>query len=293
MATLLPYSSRTAQHLAKPPDIGGNRHEWIFTAQAHLIRQGFPAEVVEARMGEFCKAAGWEDRLPEVARNTAAITQAEFAAPAGERIEWPNINHAERARRYAHPRMFAFQECGATGSEAIAALYPPAALVCVAATRFHFDVIPAAAAAKSAHRLQYIVANRMTRPIGKTRAGKESPRTKDNACTEHSRRWAVIEFDTGDAPEDQISVLSSLHTTRAPLTMAVWSGNKSIHGWFDLGKLRKTEKRRFYQFARYLGADNALWNTAALVRMPGGIRENGERQPILFFNPETDQRLHQ
>ena len=53
--------------------------------------------------------------------------------------------------------------------------------------------------------------------------------------------------------------------------------------------LRRSGKRRFFQFARRLGADNALWNTAALVRMPGGVRDNGARQYVCYFRPQGEK----
>ena len=84
----------------------------------------------------------------------------------------------------------------------------------------------------------------------------------------------------------RVSSLKKLPAT--PLIMAVWSGGKSIHGWYDLSALRRDAKRLFYQHARHLGADNALWNTAALVRMPGGRRDTGEDQPILYFQAPED-----
>ena len=99
----------------------------------------------------------------------------------------------------------------------------------------------------------------------------------------------MVEFDAGDALRDQCAVLSSLSSPAAPLVMAVWSGGKSIHGWFDVSALRRSDKRRFFQFARLLGADNALWNTAALVRMPGGVRDNGARQSVCYFRPQGEK----
>ena len=34
---------------------------------------------------------------------------------------------------------------------------------------------------------------------------------------------------------------------------------------------------------------SALWNTAALVRMPGGVRDNGARQYVCYFRPQGEK----
>jgi hypothetical protein len=286
MSILRPYASRTAQHLANPPETGGGRHEWLFTAQAQLVRQGFDPLKVEKAMEAYCRAAGWEDRLPEVARNTAAIAQSDYKGTPPDAIAWPPIDHSERVKRYAFPPLFAPADSGLSAAVVLPALYAPSDWVCASPDRFRSCTYRLADLLPAAHNFQFIVANPMSRETGRTRAGRESSRAKDNACGEHGRRIAVIEFDTGDALRDQCAVLSSLSTPVTPLILAVYSGGKSIHGWFDVSALRRSGKRRFFQFARRLGADNALWNTAALVRMPGGVRDNGKRQAILYFNPK-------
>ena len=36
-----------------------------------------------------------------------------------------------------------------------------------------------------------------------------------------------------------------------------------------------------------LGADSTLWTRSQLARMPDGLRDNGNRQTVCFFNPEV------
>ncbi len=38
------------------------------------------------------------------------------------------------------------------------------------------------------------------------------------------------------------------------------------------------------RYAVSLGADPATWTRSQFVRLPGGVRDNGKRQPVLFFN---------
>jgi len=63
------------------------------------------------------------------------------------------------------------------------------------------------------------------------------------------------------------------------------SGGKSLHGWYlALGKSR-AELRRFMNYAVSLGADRATWTRSQFVRVADGLRENGQRQRVFYFNP--------
>jgi hypothetical protein len=125
----------------------------------------------------------------------------------------------------------------------------------------------------------------MSAVTGKTKDGRESQHTLSNTGP---RRFLVIEQDSG-TPDEQASVL--VHLARlAPLALAVHSGSKSIHGWFYCEGTPEEHLRRFMNYAVSLGADRATWSRSQFVRMPDGTRDNGNRQKILFFNPETITR---
>jgi hypothetical protein len=126
------------------------------------------------------------------------------------------------------------------------------------------------------------VANPMTAEV----ADNGSKRNKTIASHPDARKYAVIEFDTRETRQEQAAVLSSLHSIRTPLVMAVWSGGKSIHGWFNVAALSPYEKLYFFRFAAYLGADESLFDMSKLVRMPGGRRNTGQHQGIIYWEPE-------
>jgi hypothetical protein len=132
-----------------------------------------------------------------------------------------------------------------------------------------------------AHAAQFVVPNPMTAET----APNGSSRCKNNSTHPDHRRYAVIEFDTGEPRSMQTAVLSSLHTGQAPLVMAVWSAGKSIHGWFNVDGLTPHQKLQFFRFAAFLGADKSLFDITKLVRMPGGQRD-GTKQTILYFEEE-------
>lgn len=290
MATLRPYDAETARLLASPPEAGQNRHEWLFRVQARLYRAGLtPAAIVE-RLEAGCRARGWDDRVKELQGNMDKIVAtADLPAPppSARAPAWPAPNHDERVRRYATPPLFSGRPVDADTAAVLHRLYgDPEAWVCAAKIIYRASTFRLADIAPMAAQYEFIVPNAMRAERGTTALGKPSERTKSNACREQDRRFMVVEFDTGDTVRDQAAVLSSLHSPAAPLCLAVFSGGKSVHGWFNVSALGVWERRVWFAQAAYLGADASLWDTSKLVRMPGGRRHGGGGQEILFWEPE-------
>jgi hypothetical protein len=80
-------------------------------------------------------------------------------------------------------------------------------------------------------------------------------------------------------------VLMHLSET-APLVLAVMSGGKSVHGWFFCEDRNEDSLRLWFSKAVALGADSKLWTRSQFTRMPDGTRDNGNRQSIIYFNPQ-------
>jgi len=127
-----------------------------------------------------------------------------------------------------------------------------------------------------------IVPSPMLDKYGMTADGRRSQHTLSGTAP---RRFLVLEFD-GISRDTQAAVLLHL-AERAPLSMAVDSGGKSIHGWFFCAGKTDEQLRPFFRMACGLGADPATWNRSQFVRMPDGRRDNGNRQSVLFFNEGT------
>ncbi len=139
---------------------------------------------------------------------------------------------------------------------------------------------------KRAHLMQFVVPSPMSKLLGKIQDPRsdgpfESAHTKDNTGP---RKFAVVEFDSGDS--DEHAALLYHLSQFAPLVMAVHSGGKSLHGWFDVAGCDEVKVRKFYRYAVWLGADRATFLKSQFVRMPGGRRANGNLQPVYYFNPE-------
>jgi hypothetical protein len=145
----------------------------------------------------------------------------------------------------------------------------------------------------------FIVPSPMSSQQGRTKQGKLSAHCEANTGP---RRFLVVEFDYGRL-DQQAALL--WHLTRfAPLALVVFSGNKSMHGWFLCEGQPEDKLRRFFDYAVSLGADPKTWSRCQFVRMPDGRRADGKisnalslagiarvppngRQAVLYFNPRV------
>ena len=127
--------------------------------------------------------------------------------------------------------------------------------------------------------LSLIVPSPMTATTGTTKEGKESTHTLSNTGP---RRFLIVEFDQG-ATDEHAALLIHL-AGFAPLVCAVHSGNKSLHGWFLVEGQPEDKVHRFFRYAVSLGADHATWTRSQFVRMPDGVRDNGNRQTVFYLS---------
>jgi hypothetical protein len=173
-------------------------------------------------------------------------------------------------------------------------------MLCCGWSRYRFDT-RARANWYKLQDLQFIVPSPMAARQGLTREGKLSAHALGNTGP---RRFLVVEFDfdasnseeearllerlaaEGRDVKDLCAALLLYLAEKAPLALAVYSGGKSLHGWFYCGGVPEQTVWRTFQYAVALGADPANWTPSQFARMPDGLRENGNRQTVYFFNPE-------
>jgi hypothetical protein len=185
--------------------------------------------------------------------------------------------------------------------EIVDLLFPGNPLLCCGWTRHRFDTRPRPQWYKLQH-LQFIVPSPMTARQGLTREGKLSAHASSNTGP---RRFLIVEFDfDASNSAEQAHLLERMATEgrgvrdlcgalllhlaeKAPLALAVHSGGKSLHGWFYCAGVSEERVWRFFRYAVSLGADRANWTPSQFARMPDGLRENGRRQTVYFFNPEV------
>ena len=169
---------------------------------------------------------------------------------------------------------------------------------------------------------QFIVPSPMSKVWGETKDDRPSQRCNDNTGP---RRFLVVEFDFEAASEsdscqenvrrhrsmdkqvnaletgrlvarlnrdgftvhDMCAALIGHLTEYLPPVLVVNSGGKSLHSWFSCAGIKEDVVRQFMHYAVHLGGDPHTWTCSQFVRMPGGLRENGARQEIIYFNPEA------
>jgi hypothetical protein len=281
--------------LATCPKTGGGVHRWIFVTALRLHR----AQVDKKEIAQLLEAASANcgrvltpQEIPDAIANSERIlsergaeNSAEYRTP-----KWPEQNQ-DRIRsiikdgpgldglRALSPVVF--NDGKPHADDVVDLLFPGNPLLCVGRSQYQFNTMARERCRGLLASLQFIVPSPMIQVYGLTKAGKRSAHTLANTGP---RRFLVVEFDQGTF--DQHAALLHHLGLFLPFVMAVHSGGKSLHGWFDcLGRDEKNNLR-FMRYAVSLGADPATWIKSQFVRLPDGRRDNGERQFVIYFNPQ-------
>lgn len=124
-----------------------------------------------------------------------------------------------------------------------------------------------------------VVPNPMRAREGVTLEGRAArPRTRANASTRP--RWGVLEFDQPDLSLDAQAALLGMFSAMWPLGMAVFSGGKSLHGWFFV----RGDLAAFGRDVEWVGGDPACTRPEQFFRAPWGLRDGVKPQSVLFWN---------
>jgi hypothetical protein len=180
-------------------------------------------------------------------------------------------------------------------------LFPGNSYLCVGESNSKFWTQRRRMLCGALSKMQFIVPHPMIAPKGITQQGHSSAHSKANTgeltylvieCDfdarspewrDHIARWKKADLEITDACASILAYLDDY----APLTLAVYSAGKSVHGWFNAQGVDAEIIRRFVAKAYSLGADLATYrNRSQFVRMPDGKRDNGKRQSVFYFNPK-------
>jgi hypothetical protein len=279
--------------LAAMPGRGGGLHNWLFRVARVLHPYRESHEILEL-LG--ATTAGEPVRPGEI--ESAVLRSKSVAWKPGEKIQsrivqsaWPKIDEKKRSLILSTGASLVDlweaspvriddnqQHC----EDIIDVLFPDNPLLCCGTSQSDFDTRTRSEWRGKLAKMAVIVPNAMTARSGPTQGGKESAHALSIVGP---RQFLVIEQDLGTIDE-QAAVL--LHLAQyAPLTVAVHSGSKSIHGWFCCLGQPEEMLRDFMRYAVSLGADHATWCKSQFVRMPDGIRGNGNRQAVYFYQPKA------
>jgi hypothetical protein len=196
-------------------------------------------------------------------------------------------------------------DCLPHSEEIFDAIWPGNPLLCCGKDVYTFTTRRREVWRGSLHRYPYTVPNPQLTVKGLTQDGKQSEHTLEATA---ARIYQVVEFDFAEfAPDgttetnltpfvrkwkaNGITILDAcaailLHLSVArDLVLVVHSGGKSLHGWYACFDLHEKNNRQFFEYATRLGADPRTWLRSQFVRMPDGIRDNGKRQSVYYFDP--------
>ncbi|QYM80693.1 hypothetical protein K0B96_08870 [Horticoccus luteus] len=278
--------------LSSPPRRGEGLHRWLFCVARHL-HVHLPADEIVKLLKQVAAHSGY--RRGEIEEAVESSKRCAWGKPQlpgtlyRARPAWPQHDPVRRAELVksgggvgglldASPVNLAGIK--ADTEDLIDQLMPGNRLLCCGQSPRLIQTKPREEWRGQLARQQFIVPSPMRATHGLTQQGKRSER-----CSEivGPRQYIVVEFD-GSSKDDQATL--HLHLAcHAPLVMVVDSGNESLHGWFHCGGATIEEICRFFAYAVRLGADPATFTACQLVRMPGGTRDTGQLQRVLFFNP--------
>lgn len=298
VATLPTNIQRELRHA---PSSGAGVHSWIFTMALKLHRHIQPDEILDILIyaTRNCGRGIPAREILDAIRNSARIAGKEISGAYGYGLtstesyrSWPSVDAGLRqkvlqgggdlrALRKQSPIMPPEDT-----EPVIEALFSGDLLLCCGRSKWDFETKPLSQWKEELRFQKHIVPSPMSAKFGKKQDGTgESMHTLANTGP---RRFLVAEFDSGSF-DDQAALL--LHLGKfAPLATVVFSGNKSLHGWFYCQGTRETRLRVFFEHAVRLGADPATWTRSQFVRMPNGTRiKDGAEvcQTVLHFNPEV------
>jgi hypothetical protein len=291
-----------------PPRAGTGLHPWLFGQACKLKDLGATPEeaaiYIRASLDKHEPGREVFDReLNEAIRNAFLQVQRPGATawPKPKAKDIKAIVEGERAFTLA--KLKEHSPGDLTAESALDILFPGDPLLCLAASQWDAQTLEREMWRGREGNLQFIVPSPMVKPFGVTQDGRKSSRCLDNVGP---RRFLVVEYDM--SPESafwepllqrwekkeisifdaQAALLVDLATNsglRIPLACVVHSGNKSLQGWYYVQGFEDERVLPFFQRAVGLGADRATWTRCQLVRLPGGLRDNGNRQEVVYINP--------
>ncbi|MES2659976.1 MAG: hypothetical protein V4689_15250 [Verrucomicrobiota bacterium] len=289
--------------VAAVPASGGGVHGWLHNVARQLHFHRDRASIISL----LTSAVGGCGRHVPAREIEAAVDAAAKVAwmPSGSRSpvgnkpkpQWPSINSEMReaiiknepfdlaSLADASP-MRCDQESTPT-EWLIDEIFPGNPLLCVGKSAYDFRTAPRNAFRGHLARYQFITPSAMLAKTGLTKEGKVSEHCLENTG---ARMFLVTEFDSGSSDE-QAALIWHLRKF-APLAMALSSGGKSIHAWWNCQGLDESVPRKFMRYAVSLGADHATWTRSQFVRMPNGWRPDKKKcQEVYFFNQDVAKEV--
>jgi hypothetical protein len=286
--------------LTAPPRAGEGVHAWLFQV-ARQLHAHYPAtDIIRLLETQTAQCGRHVPRSEIVAAVQSALACAwqpsGRAAPTQRASRWPAVNQERREGIIREGGGLAdlwelspvrLEDNDQHTEEIVDRLFPGNPLLCCGESKSVFGTKPREDWREQLAALQLIVPSPMSALMGR----KQNPQPGQGELSAHTldntgpRRFLVVEFDKG-TPDQHAALLLHLGGY-GPLVLVVHSGGKSLHGWFFCAGQPEEKLLRFMRYAVSLGADPATWTRSQFVRIPDGTRDNGKRQPLFYFDPES------
>lgn len=269
--------------LLRPPKLHDSQSE-LFRMSGHLLRAGFD----EGERGLILQSwfRGYYRRISDREFERAVTRVANESQAA--RKNWPEPDRRRIAKLtvFADGSLDTLKALSAPHPEAMATgaiidrLFAPNSLLCMASGLSSAETEDRSYFRCREGHHQFVVPNAMSAKHGMNTDGRISRRCLANTGP---LTYQVVEFDNGTLDE-QAKI--HLHLAgMAKLCLVVFSGNKSLHGWYDVRSMGPEGVTRFRRYVAALGADKATFTPCQLVRTPNARRDNGAIQTAVFLAP--------
>jgi hypothetical protein len=263
------------------PKAGGGVHQWLFEAARAFHRWPFhfkPNTIIRllTTATEHC------GRLVQQHEIVDAVSNSDPASPthlgntsytSALPVRLPEFRDAI-IKASEDPPVSPTKYAHLTSQKVLQWLFPDDPLLCFAKDKYNAKAIRWSKLNGWIPPL--MVPSPLLGPAALTKEGRKSCRALANIG---ERLYLIIEFDEGEL-DDQAKLLWSLRI-RQRLVMIVYSGKKSLHGWFRLEDKRLL--KAFCDYAYQIGCDSATFGKQQLVRVPNAIRpETGKQQTVIY-----------
>jgi hypothetical protein len=292
-------TAELALNVKSCPDSGKGVHAWLYYAACRAVEAGMAddqaVEEIEAMM----------TRPPNPTSEIKDALRSARGHRSGPNLLWPQVND-EQIEAIAQDGMrildlwtaspVPMQVGDSRTEEIIDCLFPGNPWLCVGQSSRAFRTQRRENWRGRLDAYSLIVPSPMTGETGLTKTGRRSFHCLDNTGP---RRFLIVEADCGGL-DQQAAVIWHLGTL-APLAAVVFSGSKSLHGWFFCERTSEDTLLRFMRYAVSLGGDKRMWLRSQFCRMPDGCRSDSNsellsscglegipagRQALVYFNPE-------
>lgn len=284
-------SSKLERWASQPLEPGQGLHLDIFRATIIMLEQGYPDPTVF----EFIRRAA--DTVPDrhvpdrELHGAIRYAKARLAGEAGSLNTWPKFEQAYRAEVVTRHAVDLRRLAAASAKlptapfEYMKRIYGHDEFVCLGRTAFEFGTqrVGEWYEPLQYYEYEYISPNPMKFEWGFTKDNEPSMHCLDNCGP---KIFQVVEFDFGTTAE-HAAILKYL-AQKMPLILIVYSGGKSLHGWFNVKGRAEEHVLAFFKDAVTLGADPKMWSPVQFSRLPGGTNSKHQRhQSVVVWQPQN------